>query len=620
MSKIIVSVLIAACTMLTVHGQGNVYYQTNFDDGIPADFTLIDNDETPVNTNLYRNVNLNGSWFANEIDTKANYAAFSVSRYSYNLPSDNWMITPSIRLGSENTCLKWDAKSVYYDYRESYKVLISCNKDDLKSFKEIAAIDKESYQWKTHVVSLADYAHQDVYIAFVCISNKQYILAIDNVYVGEFSEVSFDTKDESRRFSGDTGDAPVKGVVRNTGKAVALKSINCITSQNTYKKIYEDLIFKPGEEITFDFQIPVVLNEVSHYKLEVEIDNGSVIDLHEDSIVCSYYPRTLLVEKATANWCNNCPVGNLVSNALKDRFHDEAVMIEIHSSDPYSCAPYITGITRWLLAYPSFIYNRKSSCIQNSMRDEDVIKKAVLIPTIAQVDMKVERSQADKALLNLSTQTEFAINLDNSSEVYKLGYAIVEKSTQGASQSNSSSLLSSGEYYYLPNTIPGDTYLFHNVAREGNTAFQGVENSLPVDIESGEKYSFTYALSLPDKFIDADNLFVVAFILNTVTGEVLNATCQDIPVNATGIEGSITAVHGEITVLTVGNSSYSICFEDLESPYTIELVGLDGRVADRKTGMPIASGVNVGYSGYKGCYILKINQRNYSVTQKIILF
>lgn len=612
--------MIVMCTLPTVHGQVNTYFQTNFDNGIPEGFIVIDNDETPVNTTVYQNVNLNGSWFANEIDTKTNYAAFSVSRYNYDLASDNWMITPSIRLGSENTCLKWDAKSVYYDYRETYKVMISTTTSDLNSFKEVVTIDKESYQWKTHVVSLAEYAHQDVYIAFVCISKNQFILAIDNVFVGEFSEVSFDTKDESKRFSGDTSIAPVKGRIRNTGKAVELKSINCITSQNTYTKTCDNLLFRPGEELEFDFQIPVSLNEVSSYKLVAETVDEEIFDLHEDSIVCSYYPRTLLVEKATANWCNNCPSGNKVSNALKDRFGDEAIIIEVHSSDPYSCAPYITGITRWLQAYPSFIYNRKSSCVQNSMRDDGVVRKALLIPTTAQIDMQVERSKDNKALLALSTQAEFAVNYDNASEIYKLGYAVVEKSVQGAPQSNSSTLLSGGEYYFLPYYIPGDTYVYHNVAREGSTAFQGVKNSLPAQIIAGGKYNFTYSLAISDEFVGSENLLVVAFIINTLTGEVLNSTCRDIPAKSTGIDGATSNTDRKIAVISNGNSDYTICFEDKESDYSIELIGLDGRVAHKQIGIPEIHGVTVRYPDYKGCYILRINQRNYSVTKKIFLF
>ena len=49
MNKKLLSI-IAVCSCLTVHGQSNTYLQTNFDSGIPNDFTLIDNDETPVIT------------------------------------------------------------------------------------------------------------------------------------------------------------------------------------------------------------------------------------------------------------------------------------------------------------------------------------------------------------------------------------------------------------------------------------------------------------------------------------------------------------------------------------------------------------------------------------------
>lgn len=618
MNKKLLSI-IAVCSCLTVHGQSNTYLQTNFDSGIPNDFTLIDNDETPVNASVYQKVDLNGSWSANQIDEKGNYAAFSFSRCNYDLPSDNWMITPGIQLNSENAYLRWEAKSVHYDYRENYKVMISTTGTALDSFKELLSIDQESYHWKTHVVSLASYAHQNVHIAFVCTSKKKFILAIDNLYVGDLSDVAFETTDESKRFSGDTGTAPVHGKIRNTGKPVELKKINCITAEDTYSQVYEKVSLQPDEEVEFNFQIPVVVNEVSGYKLEAEMGDGSIYSLCEDSIICSYYPRTLLAEKATANWCNSCPTAIPVSNRLKDRYHDEAIVLEVHAYDPIECTPYLTGISRWLQGYPSFIYNRMKDYVQNSMNNDEVLKEALLAPTTAKIDMQVERSAEDNSLLTIHTQTEFAKAYDNTSGLYKLGYAIIEKSVQGIVQKNSSSLLQNGEYYFLPYSIPGDIQVYHNVCREGSTAFKGVESSLPEQIETGTNYDFTHSLTIPEEFVQSDNLFAVAFVMNTLTGVVLNATRADIPSPVSGIGERARNDEKRITIFKNSGTSYNIRFAD-QAPYTIELISLDGRVVDRQTGTAESSVVTVQYPQYKGCYLMKVNQLNFYITQKIMLY
>lgn len=233
--------------------------------------------------------------------------------------------------------------------------------------------------------------------------------------------------------------------------------------------------------------------------------------------------------------------------------------------------------------------------------------------------MQVERSEEDNSLLTIHTQTEFAKAYDNASGLYKLGYAIIEKSVQGVVQKNSSSLLQNGEYYFLPYSIPGDIQVYHNVCREGSTAFKGVESSLPEQIETGTNYDFTHSLTIPEEFVQSDNLFAVAFVMNTLTGVVLNATRSDIPSPVSGIGEPARNDEKRITVFKNSGTSYNIRFAD-QAPYTIELISLDGRVVERQTGTAESSVVTVQYPQYKGCYLMKVNQLNFYITQKIMLY
>ena len=168
---------------------GGVYLQTDFDSGIPSDFRLTDWDENPVSEPHYNKATISGSWAANEIDEAGNMAAFSFSRGVYDYAVDNWMITPQLHIGSENAYVRWDARSVHHEFRESYKVLVSTRTNDMDDFEELLTVDAEDYFWKTRVLSLADYVGQDVYIAFECTSEDKFILAIDNLLVGELSDV-----------------------------------------------------------------------------------------------------------------------------------------------------------------------------------------------------------------------------------------------------------------------------------------------------------------------------------------------------------------------------------------------------------------------------------------------
>ena len=102
--------------------------------------------------------------------------------------------------------------------------------------------------------------------------------------------------------------------------------------------------------------------------MEAVTDETSVVFL-EDSIVCSYFPRKLVAEEYTGMWCNNCPDGAVWLNQLKARYKDEVITIAAHYGDPLAYNVYVKGLDRYLFSFPSFIYNRDISDIQNSMHD-----------------------------------------------------------------------------------------------------------------------------------------------------------------------------------------------------------------------------------------------------------
>ena len=82
------TLLLAAASGLSLAAgaQGKAYLETDFDDGIPSDFTLVDMDENPVAVSNYSHATIDGSWAANPADTKDNGAAFSFSSCSMSIP------------------------------------------------------------------------------------------------------------------------------------------------------------------------------------------------------------------------------------------------------------------------------------------------------------------------------------------------------------------------------------------------------------------------------------------------------------------------------------------------------------------------------------------------------
>lgn len=620
MDRLILGIL-AGCFCLSAKGQSDVYFQTGFDGGvIPQGITLIDNDENPVNSTDYRNVVFTGDWSANEIDVDNNYAAFSLSRGLYDFAADNWMILPAMKIEDAAACLRWDAKSVHNDFRESYKVMISTDRDNLSSYKELFSTDNENYMWTTRVVPLSEYAGQEVNIAFVCTSNNRFILAIDNIYAGVPEKHAFIADDNSLRFSGDTGTAPVKGILVNAGQNVEVAGINCVYDGGTLTMDMDGGLFTTGEEKEYMFDLPVSVEQVSHYSIEVETASGDVVPVYSDSVVCSYFPRTLFVEKGTGTWCGNCPPGNVFSNKLKERFGEQAIVVESHFRDELNCKNYSSQLARWLQSFPSFIYDRNIESLQTGVYDQTKVEKEVLSPVTALVELSADPVDYNSNVLNLHTTSHFAVDYDNVKDIYRVGYAIYEKEVEATGETVQNNGQSTsplyGEFYYLPAYIPEYMHTYHNVAREGGVAFAGVEQSLPEQIEAGGIYESSYSLAIPEELVGKEDLFVMAYVVNSVSGLVLNATKADITFKG-GIAAAGNDSAGGIVVTARGAGEFDVQFADASSSYRAELISLDGCVMEAVSGNAGDGTARLSFSSPAGLYLLRVMQAGNTVVKKI---
>lgn len=613
--------LMAAGTSVAAGAQVKTYLEADFDKGIPSDFTLIDMDDNPVAVSNYQRVETSGSWAANPVDTKGNNAAFSFSSCQYDYPVENWMITPAIHIESADAALRWDAKSIHYDLRESYKVMVSTVSADPSTFKELARIDGEQYTWQTRALPLAEYAGQDIYIAFVATSENKFILAIDNITVGELNDSRFITDDTSRRFVGSASPtAPVSGTITNVSSPVEVKAIECVTDDGTQTMTVERRL-STGEQLDYNFDIPVSLNNVSHYSLRaIPAEGGDAVTLYSDSLFCSHYPKILLAEEGTGTWCNFCPIGTLQGNEMKERLGEDVLVIAVHTRDKLTCNDYNNGISRWISSIPAYIFNRDNTTITvGSVFDEERYNKALALEVPAFVEMDVTPSEQQPGRITFNTRTQFATAYDNTDGRYKLGFAIIEKTVEGTDstiQVNNSTQINNGEYYYLPLYIPEKLMFFHNIPREGSTAFTGVEGSLPATIEEGETYEYAHTMTLPDILRSTDDLFAVVYVMNTLTGKVFNIAKADIPELSSGI-GGVTADSGNSMIdMRLTGGKLDICLPDSNEPYTVTVCGTDGVMTHKVSGR--GNTVSLQLSSDKGrCHIVRAVQGRHICTRKI---
>lgn len=603
----------ALCT-LPVAGQ-EVCLETDFYDGIPEDFTLVCYDEMPVNGGDFKKINISKEWVVSLVDSEDGVAAVSTSHRMYDMPTDNWMITPRLTLPAEGACLKWTARAIHYHLRDGYKVMISTTGNEYYDFEELFSVDEEEYLWTKHYVSLEKYAGKKVYIAFVHNSQNKFLLAIDDMFVGQPAKADFIVEDNTARFVGDVGTAKVQGHVLNSGVEQGGNNFTCVVNGTEVLEhpVFQDA-WQSGDDYPFEFDVPVQVGKATHYK----VMNGEHT-LVEDSIICSYYPRTLLLEKATGAWCVNCPEVISFIQELEERYGSQIVGVEAHAhyGDLFEYMPYVTGMKT--NSFPTVLLNRdrENPIYGGSAQNVSKLRKQLNRPTVAKVDLELAYDGGDS--VQTTAKVTFATDTDNSTGKFRVGYVLIEKElqTDAMRQINGVANISQGEYYYMTSPVPADLMYYTNVVRYDNNAFLGLKNSLPATIEGGVEYTVDSKMFIPSTVYDKNNLAIVAIVMNFYTDEVLNVVEVEVPEDSKGIRPIGRENSQDQVQMTVEADGNLLVTCPTEAPFTVDVVAVDGRLVSTWTGEGSAR-VSLSPAVRGGLYLVRVSQGSQVWTRKVV--
>ncbi len=175
---------------------------TDFQNGIPLDYSIVDNDGfTPdVSVSEY-----SAAWIAlvdpdNALDTVASATSF----FSPSGTADRWMITPPLSLGNYGNFIEWQSKSQDASYADDYLVLVSTTDNQPSSFTDtIGYVIQENPDWTTRTVDLSaeGYNGQTIYVAFQLITTDGFKLYVDDIHVWKEDPVGIDEVKSSAQIS-----------------------------------------------------------------------------------------------------------------------------------------------------------------------------------------------------------------------------------------------------------------------------------------------------------------------------------------------------------------------------------------------------------------------------------
>ena len=303
--------------------------------------------------------------------------------------------------------------------------------------------------------------------------------------------------------------------------------------------------------------------------------------------------QRIIVEEGTGTWCPNCPRGIVAVHKASEAFPDRFIGIAVHRQDAMETNSYAE---LQFDGYPSSYINRNlKSSIDPSF---DAFKTAVnnvseRVPVMG-VEANAEYTDATKSKISVEALTTFVS--EHKGIDYRLSFVLLEDGVKGYTQANNyaGGSVEMGGFEKLPNPATID---MDHVARM-NYSYNGIEGSIPADVEAFETTRYTTTLDVPSTIQNPDNCDLVVLVLDANTGRIENAVKVELGKHTTAIY--------DAEQLLIPDFSFQ--------GDRLNVDGFSGSVRIFTTG-----GVEVANSNLApGMYIVKATAGNQTVTRKLI--
>lgn len=536
--------LAIACAFffLSFHATAQNYFSCDFENGIPADFTLIDYDgNTPSASMKKAGFDVGIPWIATTVTSNgANKVASSTSWYSPAGTSDDWMITPEITLSGTNPELSFRAMASDKKHPDGFAVYVSEGGDPQKSSFDVESplllFANEASEWIEHIVSLAKYAGKTIRLAFVNNSTDCSRLYLDDIDVIEKhkARISLSTP----IYVNYAGDVEVIGMV-STREKEAIKGfdVELQVQGESFKQHFDDEITQSAPvSFTLNQKINVGKLEKVPYKVTVTADGDS------DSALSSVtsYPRKIVCEEGTATWCAWCVRGLVALDSIKNCYSDRIIGIAAHSGDVMS-SNYYSYVSQYFgSGLPTGTVNRMvTSDPRDFIRYSQILLKNS--EAFCTLNLSVLLDKASRTVMAKTATTFAAAQTDHK---YALAYGILENNIhqpndesyrQHNAYANGNNGVMGG-YELYGEYIPQDKMWFQDVARGYVDDLSGIDGSIPEAIQAQETVVDERTFSLPDNILVDDNVEIVVMLIDKTDGHIVNAESMPVSGEASAIQ------------------------------------------------------------------------------------
>jgi thiol-disulfide isomerase/thioredoxin len=236
------------------------------------------------------------------------------------------------------------------------------------------------------------------------------------------------------------------------------------------------------------------------------------------------FTRKILIEEHTGTWCGWCPMAKETMRKLSE--NQRVIGVEIHYNDEMTDAEKFYNPLKSKYgspAFPSGMINRRKSIVGTTF----IIGTDDWAPNVDDY-LKTEKTSVglaiDSRLNGKNLEVLSHLNFKSStSDKYGLGIYLVEDKVTGYPQLNylaRNAQFQRFEAYKLPALIENIEH--HNVSRDAITPIlNGLEIPLAAT-KDGKTFRKLFKTTLPNSVKKPENCYIIAFIVNNKTGEIIN--------------------------------------------------------------------------------------------------
>lgn len=578
--------------------------------GFPAGWTRINNDGNTPNSSVSW---VNDAWVLASVAT-GDSAAISTSWYTPAGTSDDWLITPQLTIGP-NMSLKWQEWAPDASYPDGYLVKISTAGNNMSDFTTtLLTVNAANSSGLTdQILSLSAYNGQQVYIAFINNSNDQYLLAIDNVFVGNVpnEEAELVSLDFQKYIV--AGNVNITGALKNNG-AAALTSIDLnyqIDGGSTVTDNLTGLNIASGASHNFTHGIAANLTTVGEHDVKFWLSNpngNADADNSNDTLDTKVYvvstnsPRKVVIQDHTGAWCQFCPDGSYRLDTIAHN-NSWVVPVAVHNGDAMVISEGTTIQNEYISGYPSGIidfypFDGDMEVSRTQWSAKAWERKGMVTP----VGISIINQTYDTTTktVTATVKADFHTNFTNAD--IRFNFYVTEDGVTGTgsgyNQVNFYNTQSGHPYFGAGNPIVG--FHHNHTLRAAIGGAWGNGDSIPATINDGDSFTHTFTYTVPTGQ-DPDSMHIVGVVQNysadNMDREIFNA---------------VDTVMKKPTVVATNKDVFASSFSVYPNPTTGN-VNLNINLAD-------ANDLTISVTNVLGATIKTVNMKNVSfATEQIDL-